>query len=285
MSIKIPNDFNYIEVYYTLKCNLGCDYCINKSSGIIRTRNELDSIAFSNALNRMDFQNRPVTIGGGEPTSRDDFYEFVNNMRPDIKIDLLTNLSFDVDTFLKNMNPNRFFNTVSKNLSYKSIRVSYHPKYMNREEVISKAKILQDNGYSIGFFGINHPLNTEYNIEMAEIARMNKIYFFIKDFLGSYDNKIFGYFHHPEGIDGIHKSCLCRSNELLISPDGSIYKCHRDLYNNEFSLSNIIDEDLKIEFRYRECQKFGSCNPCDLKIKTNRYLQMGHQTTDIIFNH
>jgi len=33
---------------------------------------------------------------------------------------------------------------------------------------------------------------------------------------------------------------------------------------------------------YRECYFYGDCNPCDVKIKTNRFQQYGHTSVDII---
>lgn len=283
-NIIIPNDINYIEMYFTLRCNLGCDYCINKASGIIRNRKEMSAIDFANNINRFHFNNNPLTIGGGEPTIRDDFYDFVKNLRKDIKIDLLTNLSFDLNNFIKNIKPNRFYSSELNNSAYKSIRVSYHPQYMNPYELIDKAKKIQKHGYAIGIFGINHPLSMESNIQMAEIARKNGIYFFIKDFLGYYENYLLGFFHDKDGLDGIEKKCKCRTKEILISPDGKIHRCHRDLYNDEFQIGKISDENLKIEYIMRDCNKFGLCNPCDLKIKANRFLQMGSQSTEIEYS-
>ncbi|MFH1772635.1 MAG: hypothetical protein ABH872_07460 [Candidatus Omnitrophota bacterium] len=29
------------------------------------------------------------------------------------------------------------------------------------------------------------------------------------------------------------------------------------------------------------CREFGYCNPCDIKVKTNRFLEAGHTAVDI----
>jgi len=280
--IEIPNEINYVEVYFTLRCNLGCSYCINKNSGVVRKRKEMGAEVFANSINKLVFNNLPLTIGGGEPTLREDFYDFVNGLDKNIKIDLLTNLSFDVDEFIRNIEVSRFYSHQMNKPSYKSIRVSYHPDFMDVETVIRKAKKLQEKGYSIGFFGINHPLNMQSNIDMSEFCHKNQIYFFIKDFLGTYENHLFGYFHDVDGLKGGEKKCKCATKELLVGPGGNIFKCHRDLYHEEFAIGNIKDKDLSIEYKMRDCSKFGQCNPCDLKIKVNRFLQMGQQSTEIL---
>ena len=33
---------------------------------------------------------------------------------------------------------------------------------------------------------------------------------------------------------------------------------------------------------YRDCYVYGDCNPCDVKVKTNRFQQFGHTSVDII---
>jgi hypothetical protein len=44
------------------------------------------------------------------------------------------------------------------------------------------------------------------------------------------------------------------------------------LYKNQNSIGNILDDNLEIEDKFRYCEKFGECNPCDLKNKLNKYL-------------
>lgn len=276
--IQIPNEINYIELYFTLRCNLGCSYCINKYDDIKRIRNEKKSIDISNAINNIDFNGKTLTIGGGEPTLREDFYDFVNSLKPEIKIDMLSNLQFDTNVFCKKINPKRF--TVGTNAAYKAIRVSYHPSQMNPEILVNKAKILQDNGFSIGIFGIAHPMSIGDNLLMAETCRKSGIYFFVKEFLGEFEGKMFGHYKYPEAVSGIEKKVQCRSSELLIDPSGNIYKCHSDLYSESNAIGNIIDNS-NIEFKYRTCDYFGKCNPCDIKYKVDRFLKKGRCSVEI----
>ena len=98
-----------------------------------------------------------------------------------------------------------------------------------------------------------------------------EIYFFVKEFLGKYNNQLFGHYRYPNAIDNPPMKVECRTSELLIDSAGNIYKCHRDLYYNEHSVGNIAIED-PIEFKFRECNACGQCNVCDIKNKIDRTL-------------
>jgi hypothetical protein len=277
--ITIPKETNYVEVYFSLKCNLHCAYCVNAFGVLRRSRHELSAARLAEGLNRIDFGLVPVTLGGGEPTIRKDFYELLDMLSPEIGVDLLTNCQFDVDEFIRRVSPKRFSSHV--NPAYKSIRVSYHPSQMGVRDVIAKVQVLQEAGFNVGIFGISHPLNMIANIEMSELAREARVYFFIKDFLGIHEGHMFGFYKYPDAVRGEQKNVVCKTTELLIGPDGNIHRCHRDLYCAENSVSSIFDADLKIHFEYLPCSKFGECNVCDVKWKVNRFLSKGSCSVDI----
>jgi MoaA/NifB/PqqE/SkfB family radical SAM enzyme len=278
--IDVPKEYEYIGVFLTLRCNFKCQYCINEKSGkLVRARQELSTDQWIKTLNNLNIrEDVPITIGGGEPTVHKDFFKIINNI--DHYIDLLTNLEFDIIKFIHNVDPSSMYNP--DNEAYKSIRVSFHPEFMNVDETIGKAVALQDAGFNIGILPINHPENTEANLHLCEEGRKNQIYVFIKDFLGEYKGQMVGHYKYPEGLNGRHNLLVdCRTKELLISPNGNIFKCHRDLYINENPIYNLMDNP-EIIYDYRLCENYGLCNPCDLKLKVNRFLQMGSCSVDII---
>ena len=63
-----------------------------------------------------------------------------------------------------------------------------------------------------------------------------------------------------------------------------MYRCHSDLYAGRDPIGHTLDPDFQIEDVYRKCDVFGHCNPCDLKVKTNRLQEFGHTSVDIKFN-
>ena len=64
----------------------------------------------------------------------------------------------------------------------------------------------------------------------------------------------------------------------------AIYKCHADLYNHRNPIGHILEESFNVDEleKFRECDYFGACNPCDVKVKTNRFQIFGHTSVEII---
>ena len=272
-NLKLPERYNYAEAYLTFRCNLDCDYCINKF-GKLKDRDELTAKEWINSLNRIDFGQIPLTLGGGEPTLHKEFYKIINNLEH--KVDLLTNLQFDIQEFIKKVDRNNF--TESSIYHYHPIRISYHAERMNREKIINDALQLMNSGFNIGIFGIRHPYTINENMAMSFSCTKMRIPFYEKDFLGEVDGRIYGYYKYPKGLNpefndhGQLKEVKCRTRELLIAPNGDIHRCHRDLYKSENPIENIQGVRT-LEDNFRPCSNYGECNPCDLKLKTNKYLR------------
>ena len=275
----ISKQFNYAEAFLTLRCGLGCSYCINDVDGVNRNREELSAEQWAKAINRFNWKI-PLTFGGGEPTMHKEFFEILDKVKPEVDLELLTNLTFDVDEFIEKTSPERFTNGEG---AYKSIRVSYHAEKHNPKELVSKAAKLQDAGFKIGLFGINHPASMKANIDMAEYAREKGVYFFIKDYLGEEMGHKFGFLKYPDAV-GKDKGeqVFCRTKNITIGPDGNSYKCHRDLYHEQNPIGNITDENFNFKYRFRPCNDYGKCNPCDVKARTNRFLEMGDSNVEIV---
>ena len=274
--ITIPERYNYIAAFLTLRCNLKCPYCINKHS-TLSERKELDADSWIKILNSLDVPDSlNITLEGGEPTLLEGFFDILNGIKK--PVDMLTNLEFDIDDFIKKIDP-RFF-SIGKKIGYKSIRVSYH--YQDQVELLSKAVKLQNEGFNIGVFSVNSPDKVYKNMEMAERCRKAQMYFYTKDFLGVFNDQLYGYYKYPDSVTAPStKDVNCRIKELLIAPDGNCFRCHRDLYANESTIGNITEKNFIIEDIFRECSNYGNCSPCDVKMKTNRFLEMGNCSVEI----
>ena len=278
-AIKIPDHYNYIAAFLTLACNLNCSYCINRygSDGFVKKR--LTGQEWVRGLNRIiSRDDLPLTLQGGEPSLHKDFIYLINNLKPELHIDILTNLQFDIEEFTRKVDPKR----LKRDAPYASIRVSYHPEQMDLAPLVEKVLRMQDAGFSIGIWGVLHPSQEDIVRKAQEDCKARGIDFRFKEFLGEYEGVMYGTFKY-EGACAktFEETVLCKTTELIMGSDGSVYKCHSDLYEGREPVGNIIDPAFELEDIYRVCNAFGRCNPCDIKVKTNRFQQFGHTSVDI----
>lgn len=276
---------NYVAFFLTLNCNLRCPYCINlhdRGSRYTKAKGkQLDADEWIRAANRLVLRDDlPLTLQGGEPTLFKGFYKFVNEVKQDIKMDLMTNMTFNVDEFIKNVPVWRF----TREAPYASIRVSYHPGQNNLENLIKKAKALQDAGFRIGIYGIEHPSIRDHIFATKEKCLSLGIDFRTKEFLGVWEGKLYGTFKYEGSVCGERlKRCECRTTELIVDPGGYIYKCHSDLYGGREPFAHVLGEEFTAEEidKFRPCTAYGDCNPCDVKVKTNRFQIFGHTSVEM----
>src|SRR5450631_1241404 len=281
LPLILPDSYNYIGVFLTLDCNLHCSYCINRFNGNLSSFRMLTGEDWILGLKRMvPRPDLPVSLQGGEPTLHPDFFNIVNGIMSGQNIDLLTNLEFDPDCFMRNISPER----MRRNSPYASIRVSYHPEVMNIEYLAERVLKLQANGYHIGVWGVLHPGFYEEIMWAQKYCTGLSIDFRTKEFLGEYNGTMYGHLSFQDACDRkTPRQVECRTTELLIGPGGDVFRCHADLYNGENAVGHILDPHFVIEASFKSCNNYGCCNPCDVKLKTNRFQEFGHTSVKIIF--
>jgi hypothetical protein len=92
----------------------------------------------------------PHTLQGRKPTLHKRFFRLVNETRDDIKMDLMTNLKFDVVKFIRSVPLSRF----TREAPYAAIWASYHHDQSGIEDLIEKTMTQQDAGFRVGLYGI-----------------------------------------------------------------------------------------------------------------------------------
>ena len=279
-------DHNYVAFFLTLACNLRCPYCINRhgmTADSTSARRHMSADEWIAAADRLLLRDDlPLTLQGGEPTLHKDFFRIVNEVKPEIRMDLMTNLMFDVDAFIANVPVWRF----TREAPYAAIRVSYHPGQNYIDDLIVKTIRLQEAGFRIGLYGIEHP-DPEilgHILEVQEKCLKLGLDFRLKEFLGEYAGRMYGTFKYHDCVNAAGlKQCRCRTTELIADPAGYVYKCHADLYSARNPIAHILDADFNEESidEFRECVCYGTCNPCDVKVKTNRFQVFGHTSVEI----
>jgi MoaA/NifB/PqqE/SkfB family radical SAM enzyme len=256
---------NYVGIFLTFNCGLGCDYCLNKQ-GDFKPREEITPADWLEKLSAVENRNDlPLSIQGGEPTAYDGFYWLMNKLHKKKKyMDLLTNGCFDLYEFMSHINKNVF----RRDAPYASIRFSFH-KNSNEDHLINTIRQLNDEDYSVGVWGISHPDMKKRNVDFKARCEEYGIDYREKEYL---DDK-HGTYKYSEIMSGRVGKCLCKSSEILFAPDGKIHRCHRDLYAGINGGVSSLD-------RFEVCEK-PKCNSCDTKIKTNRFQVGGHTSVEI----
>ena len=285
--IKPKKHHNYVAFFPTLACNLQCSYCINLHGAGSRyqqaKRANLTPEEWIQATNRLILRDDlPLTFQGGEPTLYKGFYKIVNEVKEEIKMDLLTNMAFDVDEFIENVPVGRFL----REAPYAAIRVSYHPGQNDINDLIKKTLKMQEAGFRVGLYGVLIPDNAieRHILEVKETCLKLNIDFRTKEFLGVYKGQLYGTFKYENSINsGQMLHCECKTTELIVDPGGYVYKCHADLYQGRNPIAHILDKNFTEEEidKFRDCDFYGDCNPCDVKVKTNRFQIFGHTSVEI----
>lgn len=282
-TISFPREYNYCAVFLTLGCQLKCSYCINiqqyNRGELAKGRKTMTAKDWIEALNRIEARDDlPLSIQGGEPTSHKEFYEIINGVhRP---MDLLTNCQFNLDEFMGNVTPDKF----RRNAPYASIRVSYHPEQMDLLDTVSRVSRLHRAGYQVGVWMVEVPEQMHLAEDAAFAFAQVGVSFKVKELLGEHKGEVHGTFKYAGSVDAPKEqwqSCMCRTTEFLIAPDGSIHRCHSDIYNLREGIGHILDESFTLDREFRWCGVFGNCSGCDTKIKTNRFQEYGHTSVEI----
>lgn len=279
--IVIPLTHNYMAVFLTFACNLKCSYCINHFEAGVISRKIIPGAQWLEGLNRIVSRpDLPLTLQGGEPSLHPDFIYIINHLRKDLPIDILTNLQFNISEFIDKVEPRR----LTRDALYASIRVSYHPETMDLDDLIKRTKRLLEAGFSVGIWSVMHPKYGKIINEAQSRCRDLGIDFRLKEFLGEHEEKLHGTYRYEGACDKkFKKKVLCRTTEFLMDSEGKVYRCHADLYSGVDSIGSIFDSGFQVDNKFRECDHFGHCNPCDVKVKTNRFQQFGHTSVEVKF--
>ncbi len=290
--VKVPDDCSYIAAFLTLQCNYNCRYCLTMiPRGDVCYRchipHELSAEQWIVGLSRLEIPRKnsfdlPITLCGGEPTLHTGFYDIIAGLPERIRVDILTNLSFKIDDLYSKIKPYRLMRRSPVHVD--TLRATYHPTEIDVISFLNKASELRLKGYPLACFGILFPETAKEVIYAQARARDNGLKFYTKEYLGIYESQLYGeYYDRPACTRTLAAHHVnCRTSEILIGPDGNIYRCHRDLYRHEGEIGNILEPDLKIDARWRDCENHGDCNFCDMKIKTNYMLEKGFRSTELL---
>lgn len=168
------------DIHYA--CNFKCSYCFfcnsweeekkkNRYPGLEKWKQIWDDIY-------KKYGGGHVHISGGEPFCYPDIMEITKHLIKNFTVEFDTNLSWDVDKFMKEIGPERV-----------KFAASFHPQFAKFEEHLIKIKKLKDAGYDFGINYVAHPTQLEkmpyYKQKIGELH----VSFDVMPFRGQYQGK------------------------------------------------------------------------------------------------
>ena len=258
----------------TYNCSYKCAYCPiwHKNDGRFINCNLKDwETVWDNIFDK--YGSCHIRFSGGEPSTYPDFVDLLVMLSKKHTLEISTNLTFDITTFIKKINHEQIV-----------ISSSFHPEFISLEIFLEKVLLLRKNGYDISVTCVAYPPYLEkLRISKSKIEEKG-IKFTIQHFTGQYLGRTY-----PDSYTGEESSflnelavtslnnvanvkiqqwrseerrtngMLCRMGQMYakIFPDGRVYRCCSD---KSKYLGNILDKNFKLLDKPEPCES-ESC-PC-----------------------
>lgn len=275
---KFPRDTAPHRVFFTWEihyaCNYNCTYCHapkpwqpeTKPAVYLGTKEWLKiwSVIFEN------YGSCRILIGGGEPSTYPSFTDLLIGLTKMHYIEVCTNLSLDVRSIVKHINPR-----------YIKVSSSLHPEFADIDQFISKLGILKKAGFDTMTNFVPWPPLLGKMKEYKEKIEAIGVQFVLQPYIGEYQNRqypggytdsereYFNIFHDDCNLNTLNfkvenkeeeekksnhtrgKMCRMGQNYGFIRADGSVSRCCRD---HNLSLGNITDGTFKLLEAPLACQ-------------------------------
>lgn len=261
------------DVHY--RCNYKCSYCNAQKpeqDDFIEARylGADKWIAIWNNIYKK-YGSCEIQLTGGEPFIYPGVMDLITRLSKIHTLEFSTNLSWDIEPFIKNITPDRA-----------RIGVSFHPEFIDFNLFLDKALTLKKSGFEVWVSYVAYPPllkdMPKYKLEVEKA----KMHFSVLPFTGMFEGKSYpdGYSEFERKImDGddndivnkktinwktgeqknTTKGRLCRMGQMYakIHPDGEGYRC---CAVGSSKLGNLIDGTFKLLEEPLHCE-YEQC-PC-----------------------
>jgi Tfp pilus assembly protein PilF/MoaA/NifB/PqqE/SkfB family radical SAM enzyme len=194
------------------ECNYRCSYCYapKPEHPDLKTKPHYKAVypGIKCILSAWDviaekYGNCRIRLDGGEPSVYPNFLELVRKLSKKHHLQINTNLSFDTDIFVKDIDPG-------------AVRIdgSLHPEYLSADEYASKIKTLRKNGFKVVVSYVGYPPFLRSLEEYKKKAEDAGAVFIIHPYSGDYKGRKYPDSYTPEEKRLLYEKDLQSKNEL-----------------------------------------------------------------------
>jgi len=210
-----------------------------------------------------------IRLDGGEPSVYPSFIDLVAKVSRQHLLQINTNLSFNIESFIKVVRPDMV-----------RIDASFHPEYTTLEDFLHKILTLNENGFKVVVSVVAYPPFLDKIKGYKQPFESRRIPFLIHPFSGEFNGKSYPCAYEMceiskiysvdeasklimgwrKGEKNITKGKLCRMGQIYgrIYPSGDVYRCCAE--GGMLKIGNILDHAFQLLDDALECGS-ESC-PC-----------------------
>jgi organic radical activating enzyme len=206
---------NYVFVTWDMHygCNYNCSYCNtpkpwHKPGSWERDRDKVVYPGVDQWIRIWEdiykrYGSCEIHITGGEPFIYPGFMELIGHLSKIHTLEIITNLFWNPDYFVKNFSPERV-----------RIGTSFHPEFADLDDFLKKHLLLREHGFETWANYVAHPLQMEKMKEYWARFKELKISFNIQPYLGWYEGR-----EYPAGYTDAELKNLrgCYDNEDIVN--------------------------------------------------------------------
>lgn len=259
----------------TMECNYRCPYCwFYGDWHRQKARNKYLSVQELMKYWKNIYRNygsAHIDILGGEPFLYPDFTELMKELSSLHTVNITTNLSCNIDTFVKNIEPQRI-----------SICATFHPAFTDFVTFLKKALLLKDYGFGNRIAYLAYPPQIKQIGYYRESFAREGLLLSVMAFWGKYNGIDYPAGYTREEKEAIEpylgerggekfqvvprktKGILCRAGQeyAAIYSDGTVFRCGGGKDSEaKFILGNFFDEKFRLLEKPLPCTyDFCPCN-------------------------
>ncbi|HBA85642.1 MAG TPA: hypothetical protein DCZ95_16290 [Verrucomicrobia bacterium] len=227
---------HYYGVFLSFRCPFSCSFCVRRfHADRLAQYEEISGNRWIDYLSMLHTDGLPLVFQGGEPGLHRDFAEIIHFLSPLHRIQIVTNLAFDVRKFAKTVDPA----LLNRETDLIPILACFHPEEFTPQEFVERAFYLHAAGFRMRITGFTDSTRQRAMDEMILLSKDNGLDFKQAEFLDWYQDRFYG------GSEGLLYAQLDheanRLPALLYAPDGSIHGSHHHLYEKAQPMGHIFD--------------------------------------------